>query len=227
MLPTYDEAGNIGPLIEGLFALEVPGLEVLIVDDRSPDGTARKAAALMIRFPGLQVLERSGPAGRGLAGKEGFLRALEGGADFIVEMDADLSHQPGQVPRLLAAMGVCDVAVGSRMVDGGGDRRAPSRRLLTRLTAMYARLVLGLPVRDVNSGFRCFRRSALAAIEPATLRSRGPSIVHEVLFRAARRGLRVMEVPVDFVERVAGRSKLDLRHLAAGWLWILRLRLGL
>ena len=227
MLPTYEEAGNIGPLIEGLYGLGVPGLDVLVMDDRSPDGTAKEAAGLKARFPGLRVVERSGPAGRGLAGREGFLRALEAGADLVVEMDADLSHQPSQVPRLLEAMAECDVAIGSRMTSGGEDRRSAPRRALTGLSAAYARLLLGLDVRDANSGFRCFRRSALEAIEPAALRSQGPSIVHEVLFRAARRGLRIREVPIEFAPRGSGRSKLDLPRLAAGWLWILRLRLGL
>ncbi len=229
VLPTYNEAANVVGLLERLFALPLDGFEAVVVDDASPDGTAALAAGLRPRFPGLYVLSRRGPAGRGLAGKDGFLFALERGADLILEMDADLSHEPEQAIRLIdaAASGGCDIALGSRLISGGSDDRPAPRRMLTRAATAYARAALGLRLRDVNSGFRCFRREALLALEPATLRSRGPAILHETLFRAARRGLRVVEVPIDFVDRRQGRSKLDAARLAAGALWVLRLRLGL
>ncbi|HAH06063.1 MAG TPA: dolichyl-phosphate beta-D-mannosyltransferase [Elusimicrobia bacterium] len=219
MLPTFNERGSAAELARRLRAL---GLDVVVLDDASPDGTAQEAEGV----EGVKVIRRRGPRGRGLAGREGYLYALEGGADFLVEMDADLSHRAEDVPKLLAAMDRCDVAVGSRRVPGGKDEeRGTLRRRLTALSAAYARSVLGLPLEDPNSGFRCFSRRALEAVEPATLRSSGPSIVHEVYWRAARAGLRMKEVPIEFLERKAGRSKLSLGRLAAGWLWVLRLRL--
>jgi len=172
-----------------------------------------------------QSFKLCGPAGRGLAGREGMLRAMEEGADYAVEMDADFSHQPRHVPELLAAMEGCDLAIGSRAMDGGSDSDRPLwRRLLTRAANGFSSRLLGLQVRDSNSGFRCYSRQALRAIDPAALRSRGPSIIHEVLYRASKAGLRIREVPISFVDRKQGRSKLNLARLAAGYFWILRLR---
>jgi dolichol-phosphate mannosyltransferase len=226
MIPTYNERENIAALTEEISALGVPGLEILVVDDESPDGTADLVAERARTRSGLRLLRRAPPAGRGLAGRDGFLYALERGASYLIEMDGDLSHSPRFIPALLAAMSGCDVAVGSRLAPGGGDRDRPVfRRLLTVLANAYARLLLGLSVRDTNSGFRCFSRKALEAISPATLKSPGPAIIHETLYRASRAGLRVREVPIDFIDRKSGASKLGLRQLAAGWLAILKLRL--
>lgn len=226
-LPTYNEAENIAGLIGALFALGLPGLRVLVVDDDSPDGTGRIVEGLLGRHPGLRLLRRSGPAGRGRAGRDGYLAALESGAERVIEMDADGSHLPEHVPQLLSAMDSCDVAVGSRFTQGGSDMdRPPARRWLTRVANAYARRMLRLPIEDTNSGFRCFSRAALERIRPAELRSRGPSIIHETLYRAARAGLRIREVPIRFVDRREGTSKLNLFRLAAGYLWILKLRLG-
>ncbi len=227
VVPTYNESENIGPLIRELFALKIPELGVIVVDDKSPDGTALIVAELKSSYPRLTVIERAGARGRGLAGREGFLKAMETGAEFIVEMDADFSHQPREVPRLLQAMETCDMAVGSRMVRGGMDEDRPLlRRLLTRAANTYARILLGVRVRDVNSGFRCFSRGAMKAVDPGSLRSVGPSIVHEALYRAARAGMRIAEVPIEFLDRKEGVSKLTLWRLGAGYFWILRLRLG-
>ncbi|MBI4346302.1 MAG: polyprenol monophosphomannose synthase [Elusimicrobia bacterium] len=225
ILPTYNEAANLEPLLDALYGLGVPGLEVLVVDDQSPDGTAQLARRLRERRPGLRLIERSGPPGRGLAGRDGFLYAVERPEiEAVVEMDADFSHQPRHVPELLAALKGADMAIGSRRAAGGRDLdRTPARRVLTFFANFYARALLGLPVLDTNSGFRAYTRKALAAIDPATLASRGPSIVHEVLYRAARAKLNVREVPIDFLDRKAGESKLSLARLAAGYFWILRL----
>lgn len=219
MVPTYEERGNVAALADGLLGLGVPGLEVLIVDDESPDGTADLVAELARTRPGLSLLRRRPPAGRGLAGRDGYLAALARGAELIVEMDGDLSHPPAAVPLLLAAMKDCDMAVGSRLAPGGSDvERAWYRRGFTLLANAYARALLGVAVADANSGFRCFTRAALEALSPATLRSTGPEIVQETLLRAARAGLRVREVPYGFAERRAGRSKLGpLRLLASAW----------
>ena len=226
VVPTYNEAANVEPLVDALYALGVEGLQVLIVDDQSPDGTAERVRRLRERHPGLRLLERSGPAGRGLAGRDAFLYALHRRVPAVLEMDADFSHQPRHVPQLLAALAHADVAIGSRCAAGGSDRdRGTLRRLLTFCANAYARRLLRLPVDDTNSGFRAFTLKAIEAIDPATLRSRGPSILHEVLFRAARAGLAIREVPIEFVDRKAGRSKLNLAILASGYAWILRLAL--
>lgn len=225
MIPTYNESENIARLIEALLALDVPGLEVLVVDDNSPDGTAEIAADFVRRDPRVHLLRRGGPAGRGLAGRDGFLFALKAGADFLIEMDGDFSHDPKRIPAFLEAMRACDVAVGSRMVAGGTDLDRPLfRRWLTIAANAYARRLLGVAVQDTNSGFRCFSRRALEVLEPETLRSLGPSIVHEVLFRAARRGLKISEIPVDFVDRKQGYSKLSFARLLSGYFWILKMR---
>jgi len=226
VVPTYDEADNVVPLLEAIGKLGVPDLEVLVVDDASPDGTADAVRAFARANPWASVLVRSGPRGRGLAGREGYLAALARGADFVLEMDADLSHDPGSIPDLLAAAREHDVALGSRFVGGGRDvDRALWRRLLTRAANAYIRVVFGIGVRDANSGFRCFRRAALEALDPASLASTGPAIVQEVLFRAHRRGLRVVEVPVVFRERRRGGSKLGWPALWQGYVTVLRLRL--
>ncbi len=226
MIPTYDERGSITRLVDEILALGVPGLEILVVDDESPDGTAELVADLARARPALRLLRRPPPAGRGLAGRDGYLYALKHGAAFLIEMDGDGSHHPRFIPSLLAAMDDADIVVGSRLVPGGSDLDRPLlRRRLTVHANAYARLLLGLPVADVNSGFRCFTRAALEAVAPMTLTSAGPAILHETLHRAARAGLRVREVPIEFTDRTAGASKLGLRQLAAGWLAILKLRL--
>jgi dolichol-phosphate mannosyltransferase len=226
VIPTYNEAENIARLIAELRALALSGLDILVVDDGSPDGTADLVEEMSKGDPQVFLHRRSGPPGRGLAGRDGFLYALEKGYGRAVEMDADFSHQPKHVPALLAALGECDLAVGSRKVAGGSDLDRPwPRRVLTWAANAYARLLLGVPVKDANSGFRCFSARALQAVEPSTLKSRGPAIIHEVLFRVCRAGLKVKEVPIEFVDRKRGDSKLDLGRLAAGYLAVLKMAL--
>jgi dolichol-phosphate mannosyltransferase len=226
VVPTYNESENVGPLLEAIAALAVPGLEVIVVDDASPDGTAGRVRAFAREHPFAHVIERRGPKGRGYAGREGFLAALERGADLVVEMDGDLSHDPRYIPRLLAAAQTHDVALGSRFVHGGRDtERALWRRVLTIAANFYIRLVFGTSVRDANSGFRCFSRRALEAIDVKSLRSPGPAIVQEVLFRAHRKGLRIAEIPVRFAERARGDSKLGWPQLWQSYWIVLRLRL--
>lgn len=226
IVPTYDERDNVVPLLDAILALEVPDLQVLVVDDASPDGTAERVRDYARTHPQASVMERAGPKGRGHAGREGYLAALERGAERVLEMDADFSHDPRYIPDLLAATGSLDVALGSRFVAGGSDTdRALWRRLLTKAANGYIRLMLGLGVRDANSGFRCFRREALERIDPRSLRSPGPAIIQEVLFRAHRRGLRIGEVPVVFDDRVRGDSKLGWWQLWQGYVTVLGLRL--
>ncbi len=224
VVPTYNEIENLPQLIARIRALPFP-IHILVVDDASPDGTGQLADQLARVDPLLTVLHREGRRGRGLAGREGFLRALELGAERIVEMDADLSHRPEHIPALLQALAECDLSLGSRAVPGGRDcDRGRPRQWLTRLANGFTRRVLAIPVRDCNSGFRAFRRQALITIKPATLSSRGPAIVHEVLYRAQRAGLRIKEVPIQFVDRRVGQSTLTFRTLAASYFAVLRLR---
>lgn len=222
-LPTFNEAENIADLIAALRAL---GLEVLVADDNSPDGTFKIVAKLAASDPGVHLLHRTEKKGRGYAGAEAFVKALELGAERVVEMDADFSHQPKFIPDLLAALDAgADLAIGSRLVRGGKDvGRGKLREWLTRFSAFYARTILGLPIRDTNSGFRAFTRAALEAVVPAMLVSAGPSIVHEVFGRAHRAGLRIVEVPIEFVDRERGESELTLGRLLSGFVMVWRVR---
>ncbi|MCB9476007.1 MAG: polyprenol monophosphomannose synthase [Deltaproteobacteria bacterium] len=222
-LPTYNESENIGELVAALRAL---GCEVLVADDNSPDGTWKIVEAMAAEDDGVHLLLRKEKKGRGYAGAEAFVEALKLKADRIVEMDADFSHRPDDLPKLLAALDAgAHVVVGSRFVEGGkDDRPQASRQWLTRFSAFYARKLLGVQMRDTNSGYRAYTAYAMKLIEPKTLRSAGPSIVHEVLLRAHRRGLRIVEVPILFVDRERGESQLTLGRLIQGFIMVAKFR---
>ncbi len=225
-VPTYNEAENIGDLLDALLSLPVDGLHVLVVDDDSPDGTWRIVEERAGRDDRIHLLHRRENRGRGLAGKAGFLEALRMGAEVVVEMDADFSHHPSHVPDLLRALeGGADVVLGSRAVPGGADLGRPWwRRAVTRAANAYIRLVLGVRVRDCNSGFRCFRREALERARVEELEAKGPDIVQELLFRCHRAGLKIVEVPIRFTERERGDSTLNFRILLRGYFAVLRLK---
>ncbi len=205
VLPTYNEAENIQGIIAQVRAA-LPAARVLVVDDNSPDGTGDLAAAM----DGVEVLRRAEKAGLGAAYVAGFGHALAGGADVVFEMDADGSHDPADLPRLLAAVeGGADLALGSRYVHGGGVENWPLlRRVVSRGGCVYARLVLRVPVRDLTGGFKCFRAGALRAIDFETVRAHGYAFQVELTYRALRRGLRVAELPITFREREHGQSKM-------------------
>jgi dolichol-phosphate mannosyltransferase len=198
----------------------------LVIDDDSPDRTWELVAAMAGRDPCVHLLHRRTDRGRGRAGRAGFARALEMGAEVVVEMDADFSHPPRFVPALLAALATgADVALGSRAVVGGQDLGRPLwRRVVTRLANAYIRWVLWLPVRDCNSGFRAFTRQALEKIGIDRIRARGPGIVQEILFKAHRQGLVLREVPIEFIERARGQSTLTMKTLMQGYWLVLSLR---
>ena len=215
ILPTYNEVDNLEPVVRGVRAA-VPDAHVLVVDDASADGTAELADALAD-----SVLHRPGKAGLGRAYAAGFAQALAGGAELVVEMDADLSHDPRDLPRLLerAAAGV-DLVLGSRYVAGGGvEDWDLLRRVISRGGCRYARTMLGVGVRDLTGGFKCFRAETLRAIDFETVRSEGYAFQVELTYRALARGLRVEEVPITFRDRSAGESKMSARiALEAIWL---------
>ena len=209
IIPTYNERDNITPLIEQL--LEGPHLRILIVDDASPDGTGtladQHAAANRAR---VQVLHRSGKRGLGLSYIDGVYLALRTDATHICQMDGDLSHNPADIPRLLHAAEQAEFVIGSRYVTGGRIENWPfHRRLLSAFANRYIRAITRLEIRDCTSGFRCWRREALERLPLASIRSDGYAFIVEVAWEASRAGLRCAEVPITFVERREGASKLS------------------
>ena len=214
VVPTYNEAGNIAALADALLALPLAGLRLLVVDDDSPDGTGRLAEELAAARPGrVDVLHRPAPRGFGLAYKDGFRWALDHGAEAIVQMDADLSHDPAVVPRLVEKLAEFDVAVGSRYVAGGrvDEEWGPARFALSRSANLLARAILGLGIHDTTSGFKAWRRTALEAIDLGRVRSGGFLFLEEMAYLCRRLGLRVCEVPIYFAERRVGLSKMSLK----------------
>ena len=219
ILPTYDEAENLEALVRAVTAA-VPGVHVLVVDDSSPDGTGEIADALAAERDDVEVLHRPRKSGLGRAYVSGFAHALRAGAGTVIEMDADFSHDPADLPRLIAASDEADVVLGSRYVEGGGvENWGALRRLVSRGGSWYARAVLRVPVRDLTGGFKCFRASALEAIDYESVRSQGYAFQVELTYRALRRGLRVEEIPIIFREREHGVSKMSWGIAAeAAWL---------
>ena len=215
VLPTYNEAENVEPLVEAARAKLPPAAQVLIVDDSSPDGTGKVADRLAERHENVQVLHRARKEGLGPAYIAGFRYALERGAGFVLEMDSDFSHDPAYLPRLLDAAQRADLVLGSRYVAGGGvSDWGPLRRAVSRGGSTYARWVLGLDVRDLTGGFKCFRREVLEAIDLDQISARGYAFQVEMTYRAIHRGFEVVEVPIVFRERRVGTSKMDLSIVA-------------
>lgn len=227
ILPTFNEAENVERIVAAaldvLRACAPDDHRVLVVDDSSPDGTGALADALAAAHPGeVEVLHRTDRTGLGPAYLAGFAYALEHGAAYVFEMDADFSHDPRDLARLLEAVrdGGADVALGSRYVPGGGVTDwGLVRRGLSRGGSWYSRRVLGLEVRDLTGGFKCFRREVLEAIDLPTVRSRGYAFQVELTYRSVQRGFRVVEVPIVFRDRQLGTSKMSLR-IAVEAMWL-------
>ena len=230
ILPTYDEAPNVERIVEAVLPVlarsRCDGHRLLIVDDSSPDGTGEIADRLAERHDAVEVLHRPAPTGLGPAYLAGFDRALAAGAGLVLEMDADFSHDPADVERLIAAVaGGADLALGSRYVPGGGvSDWGRLRRLISRGGGWYARQVLSVEIRDLTGGFKCFRREVLEAIDLPTVRSKGYAFQVELTYRALRRGFRVVEVPIVFRERRLGRSKMSWRIAGEAVVLLPRLR---
>ncbi|HZX97199.1 MAG TPA: polyprenol monophosphomannose synthase [Myxococcales bacterium] len=217
VLPTYNERENLPGIVPRILEAS-PRLDVLVVDDNSPDGTGALADALAARDPRVRVLHRQRKEGLGRAYLAGFAQALAAGYGRILEMDADFSHDPARLPALLEAD--ADVALGSRYVPGGGTVNwGFGRRLLSRGGSLYARTILGIPVRDLTGGFKCFRRVVLEKLDLASVRSSGYAFQIELTYRALRRGFKVVEVPITFVDRRVGKSKMS-RRIVAEALWM-------
>ena len=230
VVPTYNEVDNLADLLARLRRC-TPEVDVLVVDDASPDGTGALADRLAADDPGIRVLHRPGKQGLGAAYAEAFVVALDAGYELIGEMDADGSHQPEQLPRLLAAARHADVVIGSRWVPGGSVVNWPwHRRALSRGGNLYTRMLLGIHVRDATAGFRVFRRQALETVHLERVQSHGYAFQVELVYLALRAGLRVTEVPIEFVERARGDSKMtpEVAHesLVRITRWGLRQRFG-
>lgn len=219
VLPTYNEADSLEAMVRAVREVLPAERRVLVVDDASPDGTGEIADRLAAAHDDVEVLHRDGKRGLGSAYVAGFRRALESGARLIAQMDCDLSHDPGDLPRLLAASESADLVLGSRYVEGGGVADwGAVRRAISRGGSAYARLLLGSPVRDLTGGYKVYRREVLEAIDVGTLDSVGYAFQVETTYRAARRGFRVVELPIVFRDRRVGESKMSKRIiLEAAW----------
>ncbi len=209
IVPTYNERQNLPRLTDQL--MQHPNVRLLVVDDQSPDGTGEVADALARQYAGrVEVMHRTGPRGLGRSYLDGFRKAVIENVDVVCQMDADFSHDPAELPTLIAGVSDADLVLGSRYVPGGGVVNWPLRRvLLSRFANGYIRTVTRLSVRDCTTGYRCWRLRALGALPLDRIRSEGYSFLIETLFMAARSGVRVAEVPITFVERRQGESKLS------------------
>ena len=226
VVPTYNERTNI-PLLVPAILIQDPRLEVLVVDDNSPDGTGQLADDLATNDARVHVLHRLAKQGLGKAYIAGFTWALERGYDYVFEMDADFSHDPRFLPEFLRAIETADLVVGSRYKSGVNVINWPMSRLLLSIGAnQYARVVTGLPIADSTGGFKCFRRQVLEVIELDRVRSNGYAFQIEMTFRAWKQGFRIAEIPIVFTDRVEGQSKMNRKIVReAIWMvWWLRLR---
>jgi dolichol-phosphate mannosyltransferase len=227
LVPTYNERDNLPILVGGLMAIS--GVTVMVLDDQSPDGTGAIADALAAQHPGrVEVIHRAPPRGLGVSYLDGFRRAIAGDADFVCQMDSDLSHDPKYLPDLIAmASANADLVIGSRYLNGISVVNWPLRRIiLSSFANYYVRTITGLGLQDITAGFRCWRREALATLPLDRIRSDGYSFLVEVTFIAARAGLRIAESPIIFVERRVGASKMSgsvmIESMLTPWKLILR-----
>jgi dolichol-phosphate mannosyltransferase len=219
VLPTYNEAENLEPMVYAAREYLRTGDHILVVDDNSPDGTGRIADRLAAEVEGVEVLHRAAKEGLGRAYLAGFAYALEHGADLLLEMDCDFSHNPADLPRLIAAADDADLVLGSRYVPGGGVTDwGPMRKFVSRGGSWYARKILGVPVRDLTGGFKCFRRTVLEHLDLSGVHADGYGFQIELTYRALKAGFRVVEIPIIFRDRRVGQSKMTTRIvLEAVW----------
>jgi dolichol-phosphate mannosyltransferase len=226
VIPTYNEKENVRQLTDAVLA-QHPGIQILFVDDNSPDGTGAIIDDLVANNGRVHVLHRSGKLGLGSAYREGFKAALAMGADYLLEMDADFSHDPASLPLFLSAIQGNDLVIGSRYLNGVSVVNWPIRRLiLSYCASVYTRLVTGLQVRDCTSGFKCFRRATIEAIDLSRVTSDGYSFQIEMNYRCMEKGLRIAEIPIIFIDRHAGSSKMSGSIVREAVLMVWKLRLN-
>jgi len=225
MTPTYNEKENIANLINEILKLNIKNLHIVVVDDNSPDGTWKIVEEISKKKKNVHLLLRKTKRGRGYAGKEGFIYCLKNKADIIIEMDADFSHNPKYIPLMLKEIKNYDIVLGSRRVKGAKEiGRNLIRRTITYFANSYIKLMLGIKVKDCNSGYRCFKRNILEKIA-YNLKSKGPAIVQEVLFSAHLKKAKIKEIPITFINRKRGASKLGIKQLAIGYFMVLKLKI--
>jgi dolichol-phosphate mannosyltransferase len=228
ILPTYNERDNLEPVVAAIHEA-LPEARLLVIDDGSPDGTGELADRIAAADDRVEVKHRSGKQGLGTAYLLGFRHAIERGFDYVFEMDSDFSHDPKDLPRLLeAARGGADLVIGSRWVPGGGTVNwGASRKMISRGGSFYARTILGVGIRDLTAGFKCFRRQTLEGIDLPAVRSNGYSFQVEMNYRVVRAGMKVVEVPVTFMDRRVGQSKMSRAIFLEAVVMVWKLRLGL
>lgn len=226
IIPTYNERDNVGPITSAVLAAE-PRVDILVVDDNSPDGTGQLADELAAKEPRIKVLHREKKQGLGRAYLHAFRWALEHGYQFIIEMDADFSHDPKYLPQLIdAAMGGADLVLGSRYVPGGGTVNwGVGRKILSRGGSLYARSILGVKVRDLTGGFKCFSRRVLEAIDLDEVVSSGYGFQIELTYRTLKKGFTVKEIPIVFEDRRVGQSKMSRKIFVEAMTMVWKLRL--
>ena len=225
MIPTYNEKENIKALIDKILSLKIKNLHIVVADDNSPDGTWKIVQEISKNKKNVHLLLRKTDKGRGLAGKDGFIYCLKNKADIVIEMDADMSHDPKYIPLMLKELKKADLILVSRRVKGSREvGRGAVRQLITYLANLYIRLLLGLKVKDCNSGYRCFKRKVLEKINLSKIEAKGPSIVQEVLFKTHLNRFKIKEIPITFVDREKGQSKLGIKQLASGYFMVSRLK---
>ncbi len=223
--PTYNEKGNLPELAERIFALGLTDIKLVVVDDNSPDGTAQVAETLAQKYP-IDTIRRAQKSGLGTAYAAAFKHILKDQPDYIIQMDADLSHEPEVIPDMLKKITTCDVVIGSRYISGGVIKNWDfTRRLVSRWGNFYARLILGLPYRDLTSGFKCWRREVLEKINLDELSSIGYNFQIETTYHAHRLGYKICEIPITFTERKTGVSKFNLGIIAESFVKVILMRL--
>lgn len=225
IIPTYNEKDNVRHLATAVLE-QHPDLQILFVDDNSPDGTGSIIDGLVAENDRIHVLHRSGKLGLGSAYREGFRAALAMGADYLIEMDADFSHDPRTLPLFLSAINECDLVIGSRYINGVSVVNWPIRRLiLSYFASVYTRLITGLQVSDCTSGFKCFRRATIEAIDLSRVTSDGYSFQIEMNYRCMEKGLRITEIPIIFIDRHSGSSKMSGKIVREAVIMVWKLRL--
>ncbi len=223
VVPTYNERENLPLLAKKIFALKIPDLHLMIVDDNSPDGTGRIADELRNKHP-VTVIHRSEKSGLGKAYVQGF-QSLPPEAEIVVQMDADLSHDPAVIPEMISKITACDVVLGSRYIPGGKTENWDFfRKMISRFGNFYARTILGLPYRDLTGGFKCFRREVLEKIDLPSLSSVGYNFQIETTYAAHKKGFKICEIPITFTERKTGKSKFNLAITLEAFWKVLMLR---